>query len=439
MSSIPYRKYSITTFNAMEEGDLMNTNAQIQYPGFRWFVLTTLCIVTATSAMIMIAPTPIIEAISKTMGLSRGEVSGITMVTFNLFLALSAIAGGALIDRFGVLRVWFACLILLIAGVALVPYVGDTGRGMTLIRVLMGCGTGPIMAAIVTVAAQWFPMKERGIVTGIQGFSVSLGIFLGFRIVPQLFTSTGNWQTAFAWLNVGNFAALILTLIVALGPRPPLEKQDTVEAPQTGGSDFRLALLQIATWAGIACGFLNSWEYQAFNDLIPNYLAIDPPVGIGLGVIGAGNLMSICTIAYMIGSILSGVISEKFFSGRSMPVVILGFLISAVFAFAVKYPYMYSNKTILLVCLILIGFWAAVINPQVCAFIAKNYPEHISGKIAGIAMALFGFGATLGLSAGSYALHKTGLYMMSINLVAAAALLGVIAAFFMKPPKVFSK
>lgn len=417
----------------------MNTNDQIQYPRFRWFVLLTLCIVTATSAMIMIAPTPIIEAISETMGLSRGEVSGITMVTFNLFMALSAIAGGVLIDRFGVLRVWFACLILLIAGVVLVPYIGGTGRGMTLIRVLMGCGTGPIMAAIVTVAAQWFPVKERGIVTGIQGFSVSLGIFMGFRIVPQLFTSIGNWQTALAWLNAGNLIALILTLIVAFGPRPPIEQRDLVKTPEKGGSDFKLALLQIATWAAIACGFLNSWEYQAFNDLIPNYLAVDPPVGIGLGVIGAGNFMSICTVAYMIGSILSGVISEKLFGGRAMPVVMLGFIISAVFAFAVKYPFVYSSNAILLLCLILIGFWAAVVNPQVFAFIAKNYPEHISGKIAGITMALFGFGSTLGLSAGSYALHKTELYLMSINLVVAAALVGIIASVFMKPPKVFGR
>lgn len=417
----------------------MNTNDQIQYPGFRWFVLVTLCIVTATSAMIMIAPAALIDAISKTMGLDAGKVSGITMVTFNICMAVSAICGGILIDRFGVLRVWFVCLGLLIIGTAMVPYLGNTGRGMIFIRVIMGCGTGPIMAAVVTVSAQWFPMHERGIVTGIQGFAVSLGIALGFKIVTTLFVSMGEWQTAIAWLNVGNVIALILTLIVVFGPRPAVEQTDLVKPSETGGSDFKIAILQVATWAGIACGFLNSWEYQSFNAMIPNYLAVDSPVGLGLGVLTEGNFMMICTIAYMIGSIMSGIISEKVFSGKERPVVLLGFIISAVFAFAIKFPALISSRAILLVFLILIGFWAAVVNPQICAFIAKHYPENISGKLAGLAMALFGFGATLGQLVGSYALHKTGFYQMPINLIVAAALVGLIAAFFVKPPKVFSK
>jgi len=389
--------------------------------------------------MIMIAPAALIDAISKTMGLDPGEVSGITMVTFNICMAVSAIFGGILIDRFGVLHVWFASLVLLIIGTALVPYIGNTGSGMTLIRIIMGCGTGPIMATIVTVAAQWFPMHERGIVTGIQGFAVSLGVALGFKIVTTLFVSMGNWGSAIAWLNVGNVIALILTLIVAFGPRPAVEHKDLVRPAGNGGSDFKLAVFQGATWAGIACGFLNSWEYQSFNALIPNYLAVDPPVGLGLGVLLEGNFMMICTIVYMIGSIMSGIISEKVFSGKERPVIMLGFIISAIFIFAIKYPALTSNRAILLVCMILIGFWAAVVNPQVCAFIAKHYPENISGKLAGVAMALFGFGATLGQLAGSYALHKTGFYQMSINLMVLAALIGLITAFFVKPPKVFSK
>ena len=415
----------------------MNGNESIQYPPFRWFVLFTLCIVTASSAMIMISPTTLIEVISETMGRSRGEASGITMGVFNLCMAIGAIVGGILIDRFGVIRVWITSLILLILGVALVPIIGDTASGMTTIRIIQGCGTGPIMATIVTVAAQWFPMHERGIVTGIQGFSVSLGIAVGFSTAPRLFTFTGDWQAALAWLNVGNLIAMILTIIVALGPKAPVDHLANIDGSKSNNRDFKLALLQVATWAGIACGFMNSWEYQAFNDLIPNYLAANSPVGLGLGPVGAGNLMLACTIAYMIGSIMSGIISEKFFNGSSKPVIMMGFLVSAVFAFCIKFSPITSNQYILILCLIMIGFFAAVVNPQVCAFIAKNYPEHLSGKLAGLAMALFGFGATIGISAGSYALHTTGIYQMSINLVTAAAIAGLIAAFALNPPEIF--
>jgi MFS family permease len=230
--------------------------------------------------------------------------------------------------------------------------------------------------------------------------------------------------------------ALILTIIVALGPKPPINQ--AAIGPNVGdGIEFKKALLLVATWSGIACAFLNSWEFQAFNDLTPSYLAVEPPVGLGFGPMGAGKFMLTAQIAYMLGSILSGIMAEKLFGGKAKPMVMLGALISAMCCFAVKFSGVYTNDSVLLLALIMFGFFAAFVNPQVYAFIAKNYPEHITGKVAGLTMALCGFGATTGVAAGAFALHTTGFYLMSINIVTLVGIVGCIAGIALNPPKIF--
>ena len=409
----------------------------VVFSRFRWFVLLALCIVTAGSAMVMISPAPLIGVIAKSTGLSLGEVAGITMGTFNLFMAISALVGGFLIDRFGVIRVWLVGIVLLFLGAVLVPYVGDSASGMTVLRAMVGCGTGPIMASAVSLAAQWFPMSERGIVTGVQGFSVSLGIALGFVVVPGILQSTGSWQAALGWMSVAMIIALIVTLVIVFGPKAPATSQAMQGSNAGGGVEFKRALLLVATWAGIACAFLNSWEFQAFNDLTPSYLAVEPPVGLGFGPMGAGKFMLMAQIAYMIGSLLSGVIGEKVFGGRAKPMVMMGALVSALCCFALKFSGVYANDSVLLLALIVFGFFASVVNPQVNAFIAKNYPEHITGKVAGLTMALCGFGATIGVAAGALALHATGFYQMSITIVTLVGIIGCIAGVALNPPKIF--
>jgi len=408
----------------------------VVFPRFRWFVIVALCLVTAGTAMVMISPAPLIGVIAKATGLSLGEVAGITMGTFNLFMAISALVGGFLIDRFGIVRVWFVSIVVVFLGAALVPVAGDSVTGMTVVRAMVGCGTGPIMASAAALAAQWFPPSERGTVTGVQGFSVSLGVALGFVVVPATLQSTGSWQVALAWMSVSMVIAFVFAMIVALGGKPPVQQE--VKGENVGsGVDFKKALLLVATWAGIGCAFLNSWEYQAFNDLTPSYLAVEPPVGLGFGPMGAGKFMMVAQIAYMLGSLLSGIIAEKVFAGRARPMVMIGAVVSAVCCFSVKFSGVCTSDSLLLLALILFGFFAGLVNPQVYAFIAKNYPEHITGKIGGLTIALGGFGATIGVAAGAFALHTTGFYWMSVNLVAIVGIAGFIIGVLLNPPKVF--
>lgn len=411
---------------------------EIQYPRFRWFVAFTYVMVIISTAVQLISPAPLMGMIAHTIGLDIGATVGITMGTFNLFVALSAIVGGTLIDRLGVVRMWFISLSLLIIGTLLIPVIGNTGSGMTVVRVLQGCATGPIMAMCVTIAAQWFPNKERGILTGLQGLSMGAGVSIGLIIAPMLTQSTGNWQTAIAWEAVMPVVALVLALVVAFGPKAPVV-HTAADASKLGinPAELKKAISTTAIWSCVAGVFLLSWIFQAVNDLTPSFLAIIPPVGLGMGPVVAGQLFTLVQIAFMVGAVAGGVITEKVFGGRAKPVIMLGFLVTAVASFLIKFPAITSNRTILVLDLVVLGFFMALVNPQIYAFIAKNYPEHLTGKLGGFVTGIGIFGGTAGVAAGASALHITGFYMMSINIVLVVSVIGVVTTLALNAPKAF--
>lgn len=412
----------------------------VKYPGFRWFVAITYVFVIISSALALISITPLMGDVAKTIGLDVGVTAGIVMSTFNLLVALGAIAGGPIIDRFGVVRVWFGCLSLLIIGALLTPVLGHTGTGMTVIRVIQGAGTGPIMGCAAALAAQWFPIKERGILTGMQGVAMGAGVAIGTTLGPALTNATGNWQTGLAWETVVTIVAFIMAIVVAVGPKPPVIESDSSDSENlaTIAKEVKTAMLQPATLGALICAFGLAWIFQAFNDLTPSFLAIAPPVGLGKGTLLAGQIFSIVSIAFMVGSISAGFITDRLFKGSIRTTVLVGFIVSAITVYGLKLFGIVSVQTILMIDLIICGFFMSQIQPQVNAFIAVHYPEHIVGKVGGTIYGLSVFGGVAGATAGAYAIHATGHYMMSMNIIVVVCVIGLIGTILLKPPKVYA-
>jgi len=411
-----------------------------EYPSFRWFVLATLCVVTATTAVVLISPAPLIGAIAKGLRISPGEATGAAMGSFNLAVAISCLCGGMLLDRFGPVRVWTVCLALIAVGELAMPAFGDTTFQFNVLRMIQGLGTGPIMASTARVAAQWFPEGERGIVAGVQGMAMGLGTAIGVVIAPLIFAAEGDWAVTMGWLGIMPVVALVMTLAIGFGPEPPHEHSAQVgQETQASRSDFALAIRMPATWGAILCVVLLSWIMQGFNDLIPGFIAIEPPVGLGRNPIVAGQFMMALQIAFMVGAVMSGFFVDKLFGGRSKPVVFLGFLGTAIFCFAVRISFVHSSNILLLADLVLAGFCQAVCIPSAIAFIARSYPEHITGRLGGLAQGIGIFGGTAGIMFGAFALQASGFYNNSILTVSIIGLIGCVCALLLNPPEVFSR
>lgn len=413
----------------------------VKYPGFRWFVGITYVAVIVSSALALISIAPLMGNVAKTIGHDVGATAGIVMSTFNLFVALGAIAGGAIVDKLGIVKTWFGCLVLLIIGALLTPALGNTGTGMTIIRAIQGAGTGPIMGCAAAVAAQWFPAKERGILTGMQGLSMGAGVAIGTILGPSLANLTGNWQTGLALEAVITIVALIMAIVVYFGPKPPVVEEissNKTDVLPTNAQEFKNAMLRVTTLGALICCFTLSWIFQAMGDLTPSYLAIAAPVGLGKGPLLAGQIYSCFSFAFMIGAMCGGLTTQKIFKGKTKYTVALGFFVTAVTVYGLKLSGIVSAQSLLIIVLIISGFFMAQVQPPIYAFIATEYPEQVVGKVGGTIVGLSIFGGVAGATAGAYALHATGRYMMGMNIIVIVALIGIIGTFLLNKPKVYT-
>ena len=414
--------------------------SQQKVVAFRWFALVTLCVLSIAQGMLLISPAPLVGELVKVLNVSLGQVTGATMGPFILSVAVSAIIGGVIIDKFGLATMYIISALLMILGTVLIPFLGDALPGLVICRILQGLGCGPVIGSPSKVASEWFPSKERAIVTGIQGASLSIGIAVGFGVAPALFAKTGNWQTALAAMAVISVIGLLAAVIFALGPNSPHlgEAEGDLGQAAESENDFGKALKLPVFWVGVFSAFLLSWAMQGYNDIIPGHLAIERPVGLNLGPVVAGKYMGLLQIAFMVGSALSGLLVAKIFKGAHRRLISLAFLLTGVFCLSIVLPMVNIDQKILLVCLIFAGFFMGMPIPSTLAFIAEVYPEHITGRVGGATMGLAIIGGVLGVAVGSSALHFSGMYTISIFVVGAVCLLGMINGFGLKSPgKIF--
>ncbi len=409
---------------------------KVSYPKFRWFALVTLLIMTVAQGIVLISPAPLVGDIASSLHLSLGQATGAVMGAFIIFVALGGIAGGVVIDKIGIPRTYFISVVLMAIGSLLALLIGDTLGGLVVSRLVQGFGAGPIMSSVSRLASEWFPRKERAIVTGIQGMSVSLGIAIGFGLSPLINAVTGNWQQTLAFSAIPLFIALVLILVFALGPKSPVMLHDALDSTELIESqdDFKRSIKLSVFWIAIVVCFCMTWVMQGYNDITPGHIAVDQPVGLGLGAALAGRYMGLMQIAFMVGAVASGFISTKIFKGNQRLMLSLSFILIAIFCTAVLLPAVKYNSTSLLAVLMLAGFFQGMPLPTVMAFISNSYPEHITGRIGGITMGLSIFGGVLGVAAGSYALHHTGYYTVSVLIVGVVSIVGAFGAIGLKVP-----
>ena len=409
------------------------------YSNFRWYIFFTMIVVTAITSMGLIAPASVMPILFKSMpGVEPGDVTFVTMGVFNFFLAIAAILGGILTDKLGPIKVFVGGLLLIMIGAFLMPVMGSTYNGMLFIRLLQGFGTGPIMAAAVPIAALYFPMKERGITTGAQGFAVSLGIMVGLQLFPRLAASGDVFPAlrVLAWVAI---IGLILSAIAAFGPKvaqqPAKADQGTQDA--SASNLFKKAVANPLTWIAILCFTLMSGIFQQLNSIVTGYIGSDAPLGLGRGTQAGANALTVATILFCIGSFLSGLISEKLFGGKARPVIAIGFLLGAIGAYATKYNFVAGDQTTLTIVLAFTAFFYSLVNPQAQAYLAKNYAQQIAGKLGGLSMFVgIMLGSTVAVWWLGKSLNATGNYMQPITIMAGLCFAGFIVSLFLKQKSV---
>jgi sugar phosphate permease len=245
------------------------------------------------------------------------SISTVISVNLVLFGLIGPFAAG-LIQRFGPRKIMIVSLGLLGIGVGLTAFVTRLEQLLLLWGILVGAGTG--MGAIVlgaTVVHRWFD-RHRGTVLGVLSASTATGQLLFLPLLANLTVHYG-WRVA-TW-TVAVVIALFLPFVALfmrdtphqLGLRPLGSDHDEAESVPENPIAAALGALFDATrspafWllAGsfFVCG-------ASTNGLIGTHL-IPACVDHGFSEVHGANLLAAMGICDLIGTTLSGWLSDRF-------------------------------------------------------------------------------------------------------------------------------
>lgn len=198
--------------------------------------------------------------------------------------------------------------------------------------------------ACVISLASWFSNKERGRYYGIWSTAHSIGEGLNFLVTAALVSALG-WHWGFWGPGIAVLVTAVATYF-AMADRPrtmglpavadwkndhytPTEEEAAAAAAAPAKSTFatQLEILKIpAMWVLAFSSALVYITRYAINSWGVLYLQ----EARGYSLVGAGTMLTISTLAGIVGAVAFGFISDKYFAARRPPVNLLFGLVELV-------------------------------------------------------------------------------------------------------------
>ena len=416
------------------------TEESIKYPNYRWLILIAAALSYINVQIVNLAITPILPHIAQDLGVDLGVATNFMTVFLFSGNIIQLAVGGVICDRFGILKTLLVGLLCAILPSVLMPWIGDSYTGVFYARLVQGLSPGFIFPAMGPILAIWFPLKEKGLATGLMSAGVALGSFMGTMGGPYVFKMVDTWQEMTAWVSIVGWIDLFFIILLIAFPKPQSPVQQAHDAVRPDRNMFRLALLAPLTIAGILVTFMSNWDMHCLYSLTPTFLSADVPTGAGYGAIVSGQLMiNVTVISGIFGPMILGLMVDKVFKGRTREVFLIGFALMCIFMYTIKIPLVYENKVLLSISLMMAGFGVQFVMPAIYIFISKSYRHQIVGKMTGLWMGIGAFGGVLGLYVAGKTLTSTGNYSIAFMLMSLAALAGLVISIIMAKLKTLAE
>ena len=114
-------------------------------------------------------------------------------------------------------------------------------------------------------------------------------------------------------------------------------------------------------------------------------------------------------IAGIVGPVIGGILlQDKVFKGNSKPVMLIGFVLCAIFIYLTVVPAVYMNMTFLAVCLVLAGTGIQFTYALISVYVSRTYPVTIVAKVIGLWMGIGMLGGAFGVALGGVTIDRFG-------------------------------
>jgi sugar phosphate permease len=289
---------------------------------YAWVVAGITFLILLLGAGVRATPSILLVPLEKEFGWSAATISASIAVNIFLFGIIGPFAV-AVMERFGLRRTVSFSLVILSLGVALTSLMRTPWQMMALWGFLVGSGTGMIAMVLgATIAERWF-VKNRGLVLGILTASSATGQLI---FLPLLATLAVN----FGWRSVSLTVALIALMMAPIAALLLRNRPSDIGLPRYGETDLqrverrsenpahralsalRRGLLSRDFWLLSGTFFICG---ASTNGLIGTHL-IPACIDRGIPEVGAANLLAVIGVFDLVGTTLSGWLTDRFDSRR---------------------------------------------------------------------------------------------------------------------------
>ena len=380
----------------------------------RYSVLTVLFVTWVVSFMDRMVMSVAIPYIAVDYNLSPIAM-GVAMSAFFAGYSISQVPGGVLSDKFGVRRVAAGAMVWWSVFTAVTGAVTNITQ-MLIARFVFGLGEGLFPACAFKTISVWFPQKERSTANALMLASNSLGPALTPLFVVGIMSLWG-WRGVFYSLCIPGILIMILFWIFVtdkpvdskrVSPEELIEIEgDSIVATAT--SETKVGFRSLFKDRIVMTCFLTLFTFDitlwGFMSWIPTYLVKVR----GFSMVEMGVAASLPFFAGVIGCILGGWFSDKYFSERRKIPIIAAQLLSALFLYLTV---MTTNTAMLIIYMVLCGacikffisaFWALPMNliPKTLMGTASGF-INMAGQIAAFVSPII-IGYLVGVADGQFA------------------------------------
>ena len=326
------------------------------------------------------------KAISDEFGFSKAEMGKIISVQLLCYAGGQAL-NGLLVDKLGGKR---AMLVGAAGTITMNVLFGAASFwGMLWLFVLLRGIDGYVQAfgasGFVKINAAWFSQKERGTFAGVFGFMINLGRFGIFYFGPAFlagFTFLGMWSVPalhwrwLFWIPAGVATIVAIFLAIFVKDTPEQAGYHGVHSHEKDHQDldvhaevwtvFRTILSNPNIWIiGLAYACTGAVR-QSVDQWFPRYMlevkhiSMDSPQLKWLGFL--------IPFVASVGSVISGIVSDRVFGGRRAPVAMGLYFIEA--------------------CVIVVAAQMRTVNLVILFFVLISFTVNATHSIMGPAAAM---------------------------------------------------
>ena len=286
---------------------------------YSWIILniTFLAIIVAgivrSSSGVFIAP------FENDFGWGRPSISFAFAVSLFLY-GFSGPFMAAFVEKFGLKRMMLGSMALLAAGLALTFIMESEWQLILIWGIIIGLGSGLFLTVLSTqVANRWF-VKRRGLAVGILTAATATGQLILLPVLAALIERY-SWEAAVLLiLALSIIMLVIIAILMRSYPRdigvPPYgqEELESVASPSMG-NPFKIAVSALAEGLRAKEFWLLAGSFficgLSTSGLIGTHF-ISYCISFGIPVLTAASLLSFMGIFDLIGTTVSGWLSDRF-------------------------------------------------------------------------------------------------------------------------------